>query len=247
MITMVLATAPPAMIQNRTWGRLAHDQCVPDLLGPREVRGERSDGLDQLAVGAGDTLLIHGASGAVGTLAVQLAVRRGATVIGTASEANHKGLIALGAVPTTYGDGLVERVRALAPHGIDAVFDVAGHDALADCVELRVGTDRIVTIADVAGALQHGAVLSATASPVRSVQELVQDAREMGPVDRAELVEHSFSLASAGRADIRTDFGAALGRDDECRATVLRVGAAFDEPFGFESVQNLGGGAWRDA
>ncbi|MFF7602496.1 NADP-dependent oxidoreductase [Streptomyces mirabilis] len=120
--------------------------------------------LQQLAIRAGDTVLIHGASGAVGTLAVQLAVRRGAMVIGTASEANHPHLAALGAIPTTYGEGLVERVCALAPNGIDAVFDVAGRGALADSIELRGGTDRIITIADSAGAKKHGISLSSSGS-----------------------------------------------------------------------------------
>jgi hypothetical protein len=58
----------------------------------------------------------------------------------------------------------VERVRALAPNGIDAVFDVAGHDALADSVELRRGTSRIVTVADITGAQQHGVMMSAAGS-----------------------------------------------------------------------------------
>ena len=71
--------------------------------------------LDQLGVQSGDTLLISGASGSVGSAAVQLAVVRGARVIGTASPANHEYLRELGAEPVAYGEGLVERVRALAP------------------------------------------------------------------------------------------------------------------------------------
>lgn len=82
--------------------------------------------LDELAVTAGDTLLLHGAAGAVGSAAVQLATARGATVVGTASPANHDYLRVLGAVPVAYGEGLVERVRAAAPQGVDAVFDAAG-------------------------------------------------------------------------------------------------------------------------
>ena len=82
--------------------------------------------LDRLAVGAGHTVLVHGAAGGAGTVAVQLTIARGATVIGTASERNHDFLRSLGAEPTTYGTGLVERVRALAPAGVDAVFDCAG-------------------------------------------------------------------------------------------------------------------------
>lgn len=105
--------------------------------------------LDLLAVGDGDTLLIHGAAGSVGGIATQMAVGRGATVIGTASERNHSYLETLGATPTVYGEGLVDRVRALAPDGIDAVFDAVGRDDLPASIELRGGTtERIVTIAD---------------------------------------------------------------------------------------------------
>jgi NADPH:quinone reductase-like Zn-dependent oxidoreductase len=104
--------------------------------------------LDLLGLAPGETVLIHGAAGAVGTLAVQFAVARGATVIGTASAGNQEYLRTLGAIPTVYGSGLVERVRALAPQGVDAVFDIAGKGALPDSIELRGGTERIVTIAD---------------------------------------------------------------------------------------------------
>jgi NADPH:quinone reductase-like Zn-dependent oxidoreductase len=104
--------------------------------------------LDLLGVVAGETVLMHGAAGAVGTLAVQLATARGARVIGTAGAANQDYLTALGATATLYGEGLVERVRALAPDGVDAVFDLAGKGALEDSITLRGGTDRIVTISD---------------------------------------------------------------------------------------------------
>jgi NADPH:quinone reductase-like Zn-dependent oxidoreductase len=82
--------------------------------------------LDQLGVGSGVTLLINGASGSVGSAAVQFAVVRGARAIGTASPANHVYLRSLGAKPVAYSEGLVERVRALAPDGVDLALDVAG-------------------------------------------------------------------------------------------------------------------------
>jgi NADPH:quinone reductase-like Zn-dependent oxidoreductase len=104
--------------------------------------------LDLLDVKAGETLLIHGASGALGTVAVQLAVARGARVIGTAGPANQEYVTSLGATALVYGEGLVERVRAAAPSGVDAVFDAAGKGALEDSITLRGGTDRIVTTAD---------------------------------------------------------------------------------------------------
>ncbi|MFW3386993.1 UNVERIFIED_CONTAM: NADP-dependent oxidoreductase [Kocuria sp. CPCC 205274] len=82
--------------------------------------------LGRLEVAAGDTVLVHNASGGVGGYAVQLAVARGARVIGTASEANHEYLRGLGAEPVAYGDGLPERVRELAPDGVDVVVDLVG-------------------------------------------------------------------------------------------------------------------------
>ena len=76
--------------------------------------------LDLLDVTSGETLLIHGASGALGTIAVQLAVARGARVIGTAGAANQEYVTSLGATALVYGDNLVQRVRELAPEGVDA-------------------------------------------------------------------------------------------------------------------------------
>jgi NADPH:quinone reductase-like Zn-dependent oxidoreductase len=104
--------------------------------------------LEHLRVKPGETVLIHAAAGGVGTAAVQLARARGATVIGTASAANHDYLRSLGAIPVSYGDGLVDRVRDLAPHGVDAVLDAAGRDALLASVELVENRDRIGTIVD---------------------------------------------------------------------------------------------------
>ena len=87
--------------------------------------------IDLAGVGAGDVVLVHAAAGGVGSFAVQLAAARGARVIGTAGEGNHEYVRGLGAEPVAYGDGLVERVRALAPEGVDVVLDYVGGDALA--------------------------------------------------------------------------------------------------------------------
>ncbi|MEU6560523.1 NADP-dependent oxidoreductase [Nocardia nova] len=111
--------------------------------------------LDQLGVTSGSTLLINGASGSVGSAAVQLAVVRGARVIGTASPANHDHLRALGAEPVTYGDGLTDRVRALTPGGVDLALDVAGSGVLPDLIDLTGSPDRVLTVADFQGAQQH--------------------------------------------------------------------------------------------
>jgi NADPH:quinone reductase-like Zn-dependent oxidoreductase len=112
--------------------------------------------LDQLGAAGGSTLLINGASGSVGSAAVQLAVARGARVIGTASPANHDYLRSLGAEPVAYGEGLVDRVRALAPDGVDIALDVAGSGVLPELVDLAGAPGHVVTIADFAGAKEYG-------------------------------------------------------------------------------------------
>jgi NADPH:quinone reductase-like Zn-dependent oxidoreductase len=117
--------------------------------------------LDLLAVKDGQTVLVQGAAGAVGTVAVQFAVARGARVIGTASERNHDFLRSLGAEPTTYGVGLVERVEALAPAGVDAAFDCAG-GALPDLIAIVGDPAKVVTIADFEAAA-HGVHISHSA------------------------------------------------------------------------------------
>jgi NADPH:quinone reductase-like Zn-dependent oxidoreductase len=111
--------------------------------------------LELLDVSPGETLLVHAAAGGVGLVAVQLAVQRGVRVIGTASEANHELLSSLGVEPVTYGDGLAERVRAIAPEGVDAVFDASGRGELTLSVELAGGPERVITIA-ASDAAEHG-------------------------------------------------------------------------------------------
>src|SRR3954451_22611587 len=99
-------------------------------------------------LGEDRTIVVNGAAGGVGTAAVQLARARGARVIGTASEANHEFLRSIGAEPTTYGDGMVERIRALAPNGVDLAFDTAGKGGIPDLITLTGDPARVATIAD---------------------------------------------------------------------------------------------------
>ncbi|MFF0489900.1 NADP-dependent oxidoreductase [Nocardia sp. NPDC004068] len=82
--------------------------------------------LDRMNVAPGDTLVVYGASGGVGSLAVQIGRDRGARVIGTASERNHDFLRELGAEPVAYGEGEVERIRELTPDGVTTVADFVG-------------------------------------------------------------------------------------------------------------------------
>jgi NADPH:quinone reductase-like Zn-dependent oxidoreductase len=104
--------------------------------------------LKHLGLKAGQTLLILGAAGSVGTIAVQLAAARGITVIGTAAEGDLERLTGLGATAVRYGDGWADRVRAVAPGGVDAVFDTAGAGLLADAIALAGDVARVITIAD---------------------------------------------------------------------------------------------------
>ncbi|OEJ42106.1 alcohol dehydrogenase [Streptomyces agglomeratus] len=103
--------------------------------------------LTRLGTGPGDTVLIHGAAGGVGSLGVQIARARGARVIGTASPANHERIRELGGEPVAYGEGVVERVRALAPDGVDVAADFVGGVLDTTLAVLREG-GRHASIAD---------------------------------------------------------------------------------------------------
>jgi NADPH:quinone reductase-like Zn-dependent oxidoreductase len=107
--------------------------------------------VESLDIGPGDVLLIHGAAGGVGTFATQLALLRGATVIGTASPANQDYLGGIGAVPLVYGPGLAERISDAAPRGVTAILDCAGGPALDLSLTLGVPLARISSLGDPRG------------------------------------------------------------------------------------------------
>lgn len=110
------------------------------------VAGETAlRGLRLLGVQPGEVLLILGGSGVVGSTAAQAAVAEGVSVIATTGDAHADYVASLGATPVRYGDGLVERVRAITPR-VDAVLDAAGF-GLSDALTLREGHERIVTLA----------------------------------------------------------------------------------------------------
>ena len=104
----------------------------------------------------GDTVVVSGAAGGVGSLTVQLVRRTGATVIGLASEPNHEWLRGHGVIPVTYGDGVADRIREAAPGGVDAFIDTVGPPYVELALELGVDPDRIDTIADFAAVARHG-------------------------------------------------------------------------------------------
>lgn len=122
-----------------------------DIAGRTAVASVR-----QVAPRKGETVLVSAAAGGVGILAAQLARALGARVVGTASVANHAALRELGIDPVEYGAGLADRLRAIAPDGIDAVLDNEGRDTLETALELGVPIARINTIADRPFAAEHG-------------------------------------------------------------------------------------------
>ncbi|WP_171172399.1 NADP-dependent oxidoreductase [Streptomyces sp. I05A-00742] len=168
---------------------------------PWEVAGGFTAGMqtahiamEVIAPREGEVLLVHGAAGSVGSAAVQLARAAGATVIGTAREANHAYLRSLGALPVTYGEGVVERIRALAPGGVDAVLDGAGGEAFDLSLGLVADRGRMVTLVEHDRAEAAGVrVTPATRSAARLAGlveryargELTWHVRATYPLDRA--------------------------------------------------------------
>lgn len=168
--------------------------------------------LNEIEVGPGDTLLVNGASGGVGSLGVQIAQILGASVIGTASEPNHEFLRDLGVEPVVYGDGLAERVRALAPTGVDGIVDFFGGGFLGASMSLLrrgLGPDRLVTVADRVHAADIGARWIGVRPDAEDLSQLVEW------VDKGTLVVHvsaALPLAEAAAAHRRVRSGHTRGK-----------------------------------
>ncbi|MFI5958918.1 NADP-dependent oxidoreductase [Cryptosporangium sp. NPDC051539] len=197
---------------------ITHRSIIPPSLGFIDAAGlpialeTATRAIDQLGVTSGRTLLINGAAGGIGSTAVQLAVARGARVIGVASAANQHYLSVLGAEPVTYGDGLAERVRALAPGGVDVALDVAGNGVLRELVEFAGGPQNVVTLADFDGAKEHGVHFSNGFvdghgfRALATVGELIETGRFWLPVER------TFPLAGIAEAHRVSEAGRIRGR-----------------------------------
>jgi NADPH:quinone reductase-like Zn-dependent oxidoreductase len=162
--TMLNGQASAVVVPARDAVRKPPHLDFPTAAGLVAAAQTASGALRELAVRAGDVLLVHAAAGSVGTLAVQLARLAGATVIGTASPANHDYLRRLGAVPVAYGESLPHSVRLVARRLPTVVLDAAGGEAIAQSVALGVPPDRIGTIV----APSHGArVVRSPRDPAR--------------------------------------------------------------------------------
>ncbi|HEX3841551.1 MAG TPA: NADP-dependent oxidoreductase [Acidimicrobiales bacterium] len=162
--------------------------------------------LTVVSVGTGDTVVIHGGSGGVGLMAVQLAVAAGARVIATAGESGHAYLRQLGAEPVVYGDGLLERIRVFAPEGVDAAVDTVGTDEAIDTsVALVADRGRIVTMAGFQRGFELGLKVIGGApgadrgTEIRAAARL-QLVREVGAGKLRVLVAATYPFAEASAA-----------------------------------------------
>jgi NADPH:quinone reductase-like Zn-dependent oxidoreductase len=164
--------------------------------------------LKQLRVKAGETLLIHGAAGGVGTFAVQLAAARGVTVIGTASERNHDYLRSIGAIPVTYGDGLLERVRSVAPQGVDAVLDASGRGEIPVSIQLTGTPERVLTLvafdaADTGIQIHIGGGGNDLGDALREIVGLIEQQRLTVSISRTfPLAEIASALKTSGAGHV---------------------------------------------
>ncbi|MAU80830.1 MULTISPECIES: NADP-dependent oxidoreductase [Gordonia] len=155
------------------------------------------------------TVLIHAAAGGVGSFAVQIARSIGARIIGTASEDNHQYLRSLGAEAITYGEGIVERVRELAPEGVDVVLDYVGGDALDPVPDVLRDGGTVASITDARARDEFGGHYIWVRPDVADLTELARlgDAGELVP----EIAE-VFDLAEAAAAHRRSESGHVRGK-----------------------------------
>ncbi len=181
------------------WAKKTDNLSFEVAAGLPVVSDTATRALDQLGVAERQTLLVSGAAGGVGTAIVQLARLRGITVIGTASVTKHDYLRELGAVPTTYAQGLEGRVRELAPAGVDAAIDVAGSGIIPELIRIVDDPAHVLSVADFS-AEKYGAKFS-----------------HGPPVDPARLLAKMADLCSAGSFTLRIDRTFPLDRAKEAQ------------------------------
>ncbi|MBW4721214.1 NADP-dependent oxidoreductase [Saccharothrix obliqua] len=189
------------------WARMPPGLAFEEAAGYPSVVETALRVIAEVGVRPGQTLLVSGAAGGVGSAVVQIARDRGIAVIGTAGAANQDYLRGLGALATTYGDGWVERVRRLGH--VDAALDLAGSGVLRELVELTGDPAKVVSIADL-DAPALGVRFSGTAG---SVPAALAEAVRL--IARGKLhipVEKSYPLADAAAAHIDSQAGHTRGR-----------------------------------
>ncbi|MFC7982639.1 NADP-dependent oxidoreductase [Streptomyces sp. NPDC057336] len=189
------------------WARMPEGLTFEEAAGYPSVVETALRVIREVGVRPGQTLLVSGASGGVGSAVLQIARDRGIAVIGTAGAANQDYLRELGAVPTTYGEGWVERVRGLGR--VDAALDLAGSGVIGELVELTGDPRRVVSIADL-GAPEFGVRFSGTAG---SVPDALAEAVDLITRGRLRIpVEKAYPLADAAAAHVDSRAGHARGR-----------------------------------
>jgi NADPH2:quinone reductase len=196
----------------------------PASLGFEQAAGLAATGVtayhlvEATTVTLGDTVLVHGVSGGVGLTTAQLALDRGATVIGTAAAHRHEALRELGITPVEYGEGLTERVRAVALEGVDVALDTVGTDEAVDTsLALVQDHDRIATVAAFGRADQAGIRLLGDGPGADPGTEIRAHARLVltAMADRGLLrvvVARTFPLAEAAEAHALVSEGHAGGK-----------------------------------
>ncbi|QWW66219.1 NADP-dependent oxidoreductase [Rhizobium sp. WYJ-E13] len=154
--------------------------------------------LDESGVKSGETLLVSGAAGGIGSAVLQLARIRGITVIGTASPQKHDYIRDLGAIPTTYEPGLADRVRQLAPDGVDAALDVAGSGIIPELIAMTGDPARVLSVADFS-AEEYGAKFSR--GPPKEPERVLADVARLYSKGLFRLrIEQSFPLERTAEA-----------------------------------------------
>ncbi|MEV7205694.1 MULTISPECIES: NADP-dependent oxidoreductase [unclassified Streptomyces] len=189
------------------WARMPEGLSFEEAAGYPSVVETALRVVREVGVRPGQTLLVSGASGGVGSAVLQIARDRGIRVIGTAGAANQEYLRELGALATTYGDGWVERVRRLGP--VDAALDLAGSGVVRELVELTGNADSVVSIADL-GAPEFGVRFSGVAG---SMPAALAEAVDLIARGRLHIpVEKSYALAEAAAAHVDSRAGHTRGR-----------------------------------
>lgn len=189
------------------WARMPEGLSFEEAAGYPSVVETALRVVREVGVRPGQTLLVSGASGGVGSAVLQIARDRGIRVIGTAGAANQEYLRGLGALATTYGEGWVERVRRLGP--VDAALDLAGSGVVRELVELTGNADSVVSIADL-GAPEFGVRFSGVAG---SMPAALAEAVDLIARGRLHIpVEKSYSLAEAAAAHVDSRAGHTRGR-----------------------------------
>ncbi|MER7011900.1 NADP-dependent oxidoreductase [Saccharopolyspora sp. NPDC000359] len=189
------------------WARMPEGLTFVEAAGYPSVVETALRTIREVGVQPGQTLLVSGAAGGVGSAVLQVARDRGIKVIGTAGAANQDYLRSLGALATTYGEGWVERVRQLGQ--VDAALDLAGSGVIRELVELTGDPGKVISIADLS-APDHGVRFSGVAG---SVPDALVEAARLISLGKLHIpVAKSYPLAEAAQAHVDSQAGHTRGR-----------------------------------